>query len=231
MIVTCESISKRPLGQCKNSTSGTTMLKHVKIERLTHKKTELNINLSIDPLELPIHNISKQESLKLTEIIKTSENLKNSDSLIDAIKFMQANAEYKWKRVDKPIKLSLKKDKYCDACRNNGDKRKHVLTDINLYLEPKCGHEIHQSCRQRFSRALWDFSGHSNGYQLSDCPVCYLKESQNHGLGYIYYSKTECSLRYIQTPKYYDCPCKYFLDGNKLENFTKKKLNSSAKLK
>lgn len=143
---------------------------------------------------------------------------------MDSINFTLRNSEYKWQKVNKLSKFALKKDNYCDACVLHNSSRKPVLKDTNVYSEPKCGHGIHQSCRARFSRALWDFNGHSNGYQLSDCPICY--NSEAHVFGYRYYAKAKGGLGSSKSTKYYDCACKYFLDGNDLDSFAKEKLTS-----
>lgn len=182
---------------------------------------------------IPKNSNDYQESVKeLTHMSKTQDpneisitnkNLKSHDPFADSIDFMLRNADYKWQRVDKVTKFALKKDDSCDACANHDSKKKPALKDTNVYLEPKCGHGIHQSCRSRFSRALWDFSGHSCGYQLKDCPICY--SNKGHVLGYRYYAKTADGLGPSEYTKYYTCACKYFLDGNDLESLSKEKLN------
>ena len=85
--------------------------------------------------------------------------------------FLIKNAKYKWRFIDRPIRFPQNKDIDCDACRGGDHKKPKPLLMKNL--EPRCGHEIHQSCRSRFARAVWEFDGYFDGYLMKDCPVCY----------------------------------------------------------
>ena len=149
--------------------------------------------------------------------------LNDADECMKTCNLMKKNGQYKWQKLDKKQKFSLRIDSTCDVCTKYEGREKPVLQDLNIYLEPKCGHELHQNCRSRFSRACWDFAGHSDGYQLSDCPICYTEK--NHGMGYKYYAnQTDGKKSSKKSIKYYSCMCEYFLDGNGLETLIKKKL-------
>lgn len=108
-----------------------------------------------------------------TKFQKVHISLKNEDGnpFEKELGFLFNNALYSWSSIDRLKKFPLNKDNYCDACRGTGDKK--PKTDLTNYLEPGCCHEIHQSCRSRFARAMWDINGYHDGYEMTDCPICY----------------------------------------------------------
>lgn len=154
---------------------------------------------------------------------------KELDQFHEAQEFTMTNSGYKWQSLAKPKRFPLKNDTQCDACvsHDSNPRRQKNLKESMVYLEPKCRHEIHQSCRSRFSRAIWDFGGHSQGYQLKDCPVCFIK--LEFVMETIYYAEKEGEAKSDEKlKKVYKCPCAYFLDGNdlndlKIDRFTKQR--------
>lgn len=136
--------------------------------------------------------------LKRYGIVKSNfetkpDRAKEIDKFYEAQEFAISNSGYQWRSLARIKRLPLKNDTDCDACVNfdSKAKSKNNLKDFMVYLEPTCNHKIHQSCRSRFSRAIWDFGGHSDGYQLTDCPICYM--NQEFCRGTIYYSQEVCA--------------------------------------
>lgn len=117
----------------------------------------------------------QQNTSETEDYLNKVESTNMRKDFINTISSQKAKAGYKWSRIPRQKRLPLRIDRFCDACQHLNDKK--PISDKTIYLEHDCCHRMHQSCNASYSRAIWEFNGHLQGYQLKDCPICFVESN------------------------------------------------------
>lgn len=146
------------------------MLKH----HIDFEETGKSRNGQLPSFSQVVRQISFGPKVESSKKVKTQEPDLSENPFEQELSFLFKNADYKWQSANRIKRFPLKKDKLCDVCRLVDQKISIHKLAVTKYLEPECNHEIHQICRSRFSRSLWDIGGFQDGYDMiKNCPLCY----------------------------------------------------------